>query len=156
MWELQQNYRCQKSEMLRAKYFIDATIERFSRSCELKPGICLLLVWGLDLPWNFFWAGVTFSLGRWKTSKIAHDYKIFSISRNHPNLQYIINFLISIHVPCFFHYFVLWPKNAQLCRKLSHSYMFRHYPVIFRELVNNTLPSYTSISKAAVGNTFYN
>ena len=34
--------------------------------------------------------------------------------------------------------------------------MFRHYPVILRELVINTLPSYTSISSAAVGNTIYN
>jgi predicted transcriptional regulator len=34
--------------------------------------------------------------------------------------------------------------------------MFRHYRVIIRELVINTLPSYTSISDAAVGNTVYN
>ena len=31
--------------------------------------------------------------------------------------------------------------------------MFRHYRVILRELVINTLPSYTSISNAALGNT---
>ena len=47
--------------------------------------------------------------------------------------------------------FVLWPANAKLFHKLSHSYMFRHYRVIFRELVINTLPSYTNISNAAVG-----
>jgi len=40
--------------------------------------------------------------------------------------------------------------------KLSHSYMFRHYRVILRELVNNNLPSYTCISNTAVGNTVYN
>ena len=51
------------------------------------------------------------------------------------------------------YYFVLWPTNAQLFHKLSHCYMFRHYRVILRELVTNTLPSYTSISNAAVGNT---
>jgi len=34
--------------------------------------------------------------------------------------------------------------------------MFRHYRVILRELLINTLPSYTSISNAAVGNTIYN
>jgi len=34
--------------------------------------------------------------------------------------------------------------------------MFRHYRVIVMELVINTLPSYTSISNAAVGNTIYN
>jgi hypothetical protein len=34
--------------------------------------------------------------------------------------------------------------------------MFRHYCVILRELVINPLPSYTSISNAAVGNTVYN
>jgi len=37
--------------------------------------------------------------------------------------------------------------NDQLIDKLSHSYMFRHYRVILRELLINTLPSYTSISK---------
>jgi len=53
--------------------------------------------------------------------------------------------------------FCIIPKNAQLFKKkLSHSYMFRHYCVILRELVINTLPSYTSISNAAVGNTVYN
>jgi len=45
-------------------------------------------------------------------------------------------------------------KNAQLFHKLSHSYMFRHYHIIRRELVISTLPSYTSISKAAVGTTW--
>jgi hypothetical protein len=34
--------------------------------------------------------------------------------------------------------------------------MFRHYRVILRALVINTLPSYTSISNAAVGNIIYN
>ena len=37
-------------------------------------------------------------------------------------------------VPCIFYYIVLWPTNAQLVHKLSHSYMFRHYRVILREL----------------------
>jgi hypothetical protein len=37
--------------------------------------------------------------------------------------------------------------------KLSHCYMFRHYRVILRQLVINSLPSYTSISNTAVGNT---
>jgi len=47
-------------------------------------------------------------------------------------------------------------NNAQLFHKLSHYYMFRQYRVIIRELVINTLPSYTSTSNAAVGNTIYN
>ena len=34
--------------------------------------------------------------------------------------------------------------------------MFRHHRVIVRELVINTLPSYTVISNAAAGNTIYN
>jgi len=34
--------------------------------------------------------------------------------------------------------------------------MFRHYRVILRQPAINTLPSYTSISNAAVGNTVYN
>jgi len=38
------------------------------------------------------------------------------------------------------------PTNAQLFHKLSHFYMFRHYCVILRELVINTLQGYTSIS----------
>jgi len=50
-------------------------------------------------------------------------------------------------------YFVLLPTNAQLFKKLTRSYTFRHYRVIFREPVINALPSYTSISNAAVGNT---
>jgi len=44
-------------------------------------------------------------------------------------------------------------RTAQLFHKLLHPYMFRHYSVILRELLINTLPSYTSISKEAVGNT---
>jgi len=48
------------------------------------------------------------------------------------------------------------PTNAQLFHKLSHPYMFRHCRVILRELVINNLPSYTSISDAAVGNTVCN
>jgi len=61
--------------------------------------------------------------------------------------------IISIPVACIFYYFALWPINAQLFHKLSHCYMFRHYRVILRELVTNTLPSYSSISNATVGNT---
>jgi len=41
-------------------------------------------------------------------------------------------------------------KCTQLSHKLSDSYMFRHYHVILRELVINTLPTYTNISNAAV------
>ena len=59
-------------------------------------------------------------------------------------------------VPCTFYCFVLLPTNAQLFHKLSHSYMFRHYRVILRELVINTLSSYTTISNEDVGNTIYN
>ena len=53
-------------------------------------------------------------------------------------------------------YFVLWPVNAQLFHKLSHSHMFPHYGVILRELVISTFPSYTSISYAHIGKTIYN
>jgi len=67
-----------------------------------------------------------------------------------------LNTLFQYAVPCIFYYFVQWPTNAQLFHKLSHCYMFRHFRVILRELVINTLPSYTSISNAAVGNTIYN
>jgi hypothetical protein len=47
-------------------------------------------------------------------------------------------------------------EEKVLFHKLSHSYMFRHYRVILRELVISTLPSYTSISNAVVGNAIYN
>jgi len=51
--------------------------------------------------------------------------------------------------------FCTMTNNAQLFHKLSHSYMFRHYRVILRELVINTLSSYTNISNAAVGNVIW-
>jgi hypothetical protein len=54
-----------------------------------------------------------------------------------------------------FFYIMLFPTNVKLFHKLSRSYMFRHYRVILRQLVINTLPSYTSISNAAVGNAIY-
>ena len=47
-------------------------------------------------------------------------------------------------------------KCTQLFHKLSHCHMFRHYRVILRQPAINTLPRYTSISSAAVGNTVYN
>jgi hypothetical protein len=72
-----------------------------------------------------------------------------------PNVLLII-LIPATHEPCIFYYFALWPPNAQLFHKLSHSYMFRHYCVILRQLVINTLPSYTSMSNAAVDNTIYN
>jgi hypothetical protein len=46
-------------------------------------------------------------------------------------------------------------KSTQLFHKLSHCYMFPHYRAILRQPIINTLPSYTSISNAAVGNTVY-
>jgi hypothetical protein len=55
----------------------------------------------------------------------------------------------------FFLFCTMTNKCGQLSHKLSHCYMFRHYRVIIRELVLNTLPSYTSISNAAVGNTIH-
>jgi len=61
-----------------------------------------------------------------------------------PNTIFLLNIFnvntvcfISIHVQFIFFYFVLWPTNAQLFHKLSHSYMFRHYSVIIRVLVIN-------------------
>ena len=61
---------------------------------------------------------------------------------------------LQIHLNIFPPFFcvVQWPTNAQLTDKLSHSYMFRHYCVILREFVVSTLPSYTSMSNAVVGN----
>ena len=39
---------------------------------------------------------------------------------------------------------LLLPTNVELFHKLSHSYISRHFNVILRELVINTLASYTS------------
>ena len=44
------------------------------------------------------------------------------------------------------------PTNAQLIDRLSHSYMFRHYCAILSEFVVSTLPSYTILSNAVIGN----
>ena len=55
----------------------------------------------------------------------------------------------------FFIFCTVTNKCTQLSHKLSHCYMFRHSHVIPRQPVINTLPSYTSISNAAVGNTVY-
>ena len=63
----------------------------------------------------------------------------------------IIATSILILVPCTFYYFVLWPTNAQLIHKLLHSYTFRHYRVILKELVISTLPSYTGLFEMIVG-----
>ena len=71
------------------------------------------------------------------------------------NLNYCDRFSKNTGITFLFN-FVLWPTNAQLLHELSHSYMFRHYHVILRQLVINTLLSYTSIANAAFGNTVYN
>jgi hypothetical protein len=47
-------------------------------------------------------------------------------------------------------------KCTQLFHKLPHRYLFRHYRAILRQPAINTLPSYTDIANAAVGNTIYN
>jgi len=46
------------------------------------------------------------------------------------------------------------PTNAQSIEKLLYCcYIFRHYCIIFSKLVVSTLPGYTSMSNAVVGNT---
>jgi len=49
-----------------------------------------------------------------------------------------------------------YDQQMIIISQIINSYMFRHYRVILMELVINTLPSYTSISNVAVGNTVYN
>ena len=68
----------------------------------------------------------------------------------------VVEIHFSIYVTFISYYFALWPTNAQLFHKLSHCHMFRHSRVTLRQPAINTLPSYTSISNAAVGNTVYN
>jgi hypothetical protein len=79
--------------------------------------------------------------------KIISRYQLYSLSESETRIFSMENV---------YRYFVSWPKNAQLFHKLSYSYMFRHYRVILMELVINILPSYTSISNAAVDITIYN
>jgi len=82
------------------------------------------------------------------TKSVYNNHNAIKIKKKN-----IIVLIILIPVPGFFYYSVLSPTNAQLINKLSHSYMFRHYRVILSELVISTLPSYTIMSNAAVGNT---
>ena len=44
-------------------------------------------------------------------------------------------------------------NKCRIISQMIDSFMFRHYCITLRELVINTLPSYTSVSSAAVGNT---
>jgi len=68
----------------------------------------------------------------------------------------ILNRIILIHVPCSF-IILYYDKQMHIFfHKLSHSYMFRNYRAILRELIINNLPRYTSISNTVLGNTFYN
>jgi hypothetical protein len=71
------------------------------------------------------------------------------------SLKLGLRFNILIHVPCIFivSYYDQQKAQLQLVYKLSRSYLFRHYRVIFRELLFITSPSYIIISIAAVGNT---
>jgi len=71
---------------------------------------------------------------------------------------YIINNLYKFFFFYMYHasFIILYyDQQIQLFHKLSHSYMFRHYHVILRELVISTLPNYISISYATLGNTIY-
>jgi len=92
-----------------------------------------------------------------KTRHTLYKYKNYFLYIIQHALDYcIMTSLMMVNKLKYFCYSVLWPTNAQLFHKLSHCNMFRHYRVILIQLVINTLPSYTSISNAAVGNTVYN
>jgi hypothetical protein len=55
-------------------------------------------------------------------------------------------------IPCTVHILLLCTqtnKCTQLFHKLSHCYMFRHYRVILRQPVINTLPSYSKYFKCS-------
>ena len=102
---------------------------------------------------EFFLGGLTHAYGTGRLSGNADKYQ--STLRNIPKER---------RSPMFCHWatkiisptnFVLWPTNAQLSHKISHSYIFRHYRVILWELIINALPSYALILSADVGNTVY-
>ena len=62
--------------------------------------------------------------------------------------------LILIHALCILLFCKITNKSTiELIYKLLGYYMFRHYRVIFRQLVFLTSPNYIRISIAAVGNT---
>ena len=57
---------------------------------------------------------------------------------------------------CTVHLLLFCTMNQQRHRLSHSSYMFRHCHVILKEFVASTLPSYTGMSNAAVGNIIYN
>ena len=62
--------------------------------------------------------------------------------------------MMTVHL--FFLFCTMTNKCTIISQIITHYFdTFRHYRVILSELVINTLPSYTSISNAAVGNTVY-
>jgi hypothetical protein len=130
------------------------------------------LIWGLPLG---FWATSKKKLTQWHSNRVHATRSSSQSDTEITTVLYYWQLVASfrrwksglplkveqvgfylIHVPCIFYYFVLWPINAKLFHKLSYSYVFRHYRVILRELVINTLPSYRSIANAAAGKTIYN
>ena len=118
-------------------------------SCSLKPVAPTVFISRLQIKKSHH------SIGKFQNGReleIPDFYNQFPSNRLKANIS-----LSKTSVPNLF-FIMLYnePTNAQLFHKLSHCYMFRHYRVILRQLVINTLPSYTSISKAAVGNTVYN
>jgi hypothetical protein len=53
-------------------------------------------------------------------------------------------------------FFCTMTNKCTIISQISHSYMFRHYCVILRDLVVGTLLSYASMSNTVVGNTIQN
>ena len=79
--------------------------------------------------------------------QLSDNYRVFA------KLMFLLGYLATLTSCGFFFLILLFctmtNKCTQLFHKLSHStYMFRHYRVIIRELVINTLPSYTIMSNA--------
>jgi len=96
---------------------------------------------------NMFWPSGSRFYG------LYHKPQNFTVAHVSYKLKINVHIcFILIPVLCIFYYFVQWPTNAQLIDKLSHSYMFWHYCDIFRGFVVSTLPSYTGMSIAVVGN----
>ena len=117
--------------------------------CSLVDGAVINVFQEHSATVFFFFCFVLWPTNAQLFHKLSHSY--VSTLSYHPQgacNQYFAKLLAK--------YWLLWPTNAQLFHKLSHSYMFWHYRVILSEPVINTLPSYTSISNAAVGNTIYN
>ena len=119
----------------------------------LSGPLLIILLSLLLCPDTLRLSNINSELQKWKTSYPYRHFCAFHCEECSLENRGILFLCISILL-CDFLFFILhYVLQMHNCHKLSHFYMFRHYRIILRELVINALPSCTSISNAAVGNT---